>query len=255
MIFAVADLLSADAVVVLDPDVTSVTPDWIPALVRPVRDGACRLRGAAAIPARRPTAPLVTQLVRPLVRAAYGWTLHEPLMGEFGCSRRFASALPRASGVGHRRSRPTAWTCGWPAEALAKRLPSRRRRRSGRACSGRARKRPALPDVFQQVMDAVCACLELHDSYWLPRGAGRAGAVLRHPDAARWTRPASRRGRHGRGVRARRGGAASGAGDDSQRADAGRRDPGGGHARRGSSTTTTCGPPRCSSSCSRITAR
>ena len=35
--------------------------------------------------------PLVTQLVRPLVRALYGVALDEPLGAEFSCSGRFAS--------------------------------------------------------------------------------------------------------------------------------------------------------------------
>ena len=74
VIFAVADLLSADAIVTLDPNVTSVTPDWIPALAGPVRDGHADLV-APRYPRTAADGPLVTQLVRPLVRAAYGWTL------------------------------------------------------------------------------------------------------------------------------------------------------------------------------------
>jgi len=167
MIFAVADLLSADTVVALDPDVTSITPEWIPALVRPVRDGRADVV-APVYPRAATDGPLVTQLVRPVVRAAYGWKLHEPLMGEFGCSRRF---------VLHCLDRPT-WGTGtladgvdlWmAAEALAGGF------RLGQAALGprlvgHARKRPGLPDVFQQVMDAVCACLEQHAGYWLGRG-------------------------------------------------------------------------------------
>ena len=34
---------------------------------------------------------------------------------------------------------------------------------------GSSRARPALPEVFQQVMEAVYACLTLHESYWLAR--------------------------------------------------------------------------------------
>ena len=168
MIFAVADLLSAEAVVTLDPNVTSVTPEWIPALAAPVRDGRADLV-APRYPRAATDAPLVTQLVRPLVRAAYGWTLSEPLMGEFGCSRPFASHCLELSGMGTGAT-PEGVDVWMVAEALVKGF------RPAQAALGPRlleplRKRPALPDVFQQVMDAVCACLELHDSYWLPRGA------------------------------------------------------------------------------------
>lgn len=167
MIFAVADLLSADAVVALDPNVTSVTPEWIPALAGPIRDGRADLV-APWYPRAATDAPLVTQLVRPLVRAAYGWTLYEPLMGEFGCSRAFAT---------HCLEHPAWGTVVMPenvdvwmaAEAMAAGFRPAQSA-LGLRLIGPSRKRPALPDVFQQVMDAVCACLDLHESYWLTRG-------------------------------------------------------------------------------------
>ena len=171
MIFAVADLLSADAVVALDPNVTSVTPEWIPALAGPVRDGHADLV-APRYPRTASDAPLVTQLVRPLVRAAYGWTLYEPLMGEFGCSRAFATHCLEEPvwGTGVTTDGVDLWMA---AEALAHGFKPAQAALGPRLL-GTSRKRPALPDVFQQVMDAMCACLELHDSYWLPRGQSEA---------------------------------------------------------------------------------
>ena len=146
---------------------TSVTPEWIPALASPVRDGHADLV-APRYPRAVADAPLVTQLVRPLVRAAYGWTLSEPLMGEFGCSRRVRRRIASRFRCWASAHPPTAWTCGWrPRRWRA--ASARRRPRSDRVCSAPARKRPALPDVFQQVMEAVCACLEQHDGYWLAR--------------------------------------------------------------------------------------
>ena len=168
VVFAAADLLSADAVVMLDPNVTSVTPDWIPALAGPVRDGHADLV-APRYPRAATDGPLVTQLVRPLVRAAYGWTLSEPLMGEFGTSRQFAAhchELPML-GSGTMTDGVDVWMA---AEALAKGFRPAQAALGPRLL-GPSRKRPALPDVFQQVLDAVYVCLEMHDSYWLPRGA------------------------------------------------------------------------------------
>lgn len=167
MIFAVADLLSADAVVALDPNVTSIMPDWIPALASPVRDGHADLV-APRYPRAVTDAPLVTQLVRPLVRATYGWTLYEPLMGEFGCSRAFAThclEMP-AWGSGATPDGVDMWLA---TEALARGFRPAQAALGPRQL-GPSRKRPALPDVFQQVMEAVCACLELHDGYWRARG-------------------------------------------------------------------------------------
>ena len=191
VIFAVADLLSADAVVMLDPNVTSVMPDWIPALAGPVRDGRADLV-APRYPRSATDAPLVTQLVRPLVRAAYGWTLYEPLMGEFGSSRQFAAHCLELPMLGSNTMADgvDVWMA---AEALAKGFRPAQAALGPRLV-GASRKRPGLPDVFQQVMEAVYVCLEMHDSYWLPRSGadpvpcfgtlGAAAAPGPRPDVA-----------------------------------------------------------------------
>ena len=89
-IFAVSDLLGAGAVVVLDPEVSSLTPEWVAALARPIRDE--QFDFVAPVYPRHPLdGLLVTQLLRPLIRAGYGWRVREPLAVEFGCSRAFAA--------------------------------------------------------------------------------------------------------------------------------------------------------------------
>jgi glucosylglycerate synthase len=171
MIFAVADLLSADALVTLDPDVTSVTPDWISALARPVREGQAEV--VAPVYSRTASdAPLVTQLVRPLVRATYGWRLNEPLMGEFACSRRFVTHCLERSvwGSGAIPDGVDLWLTG---EALANGFGMAQAALGPRLLA-HARRRPGLSDVFQQVMAAVCACLEQHAGYWLARSGAEA---------------------------------------------------------------------------------
>jgi hypothetical protein len=166
MIFAVAELLSADAIVALDPNVTSITPDWIPALAAPVIDGHADLV-APWYPRTPSDAPLMTQLVRPLVRAAYGWTLYEPLMGEFGCSPSFANHCLETSAWGT-GAMPDGVDLWMATEALARGFRPAQSALGPRLL-GPARKRPGLPDVFQQVMDAMGACLDLHADYWLSR--------------------------------------------------------------------------------------
>jgi hypothetical protein len=168
MIFAVAELLSADAIVALDPNVTSITPDWIPALAGPVTDGHADLV-APWYPRAPSDAPLMTQLVRPLVRATYGWTLYEPLMGEFACSRAFANHCLEEStwGTGATPDGVDLWMA---TEALASGFRPAQAALGPRLL-GPTRKRPGLSDVFQQVMEAVYVCLELHAGYWPQRGA------------------------------------------------------------------------------------
>jgi hypothetical protein len=167
VIFAVADLLSADAVVTLDPNVTSVTPDWIPALAAPVRDGYADLV-APMYPRAASDGPLVTQLVRPIVRSTFGWTLYEPLMGEFGCSRSFAAHCLESPtwGTGTVPDGIDLWMA---AEALSNGFRPAQAALGPRLL-GPVRKRPTLSEVFQQVMDAVYACLQQHEGYWLERG-------------------------------------------------------------------------------------
>jgi len=89
-VFAAADLLQARAVVLLDPEIASVTSESVAALARPALAGDADFVSPAY--ARHPLdGSLVTQVVRPLFRAAYGLALQEPLAGEFGCSGAFAA--------------------------------------------------------------------------------------------------------------------------------------------------------------------
>ena len=139
-LFAAADLLQARAVAFFDADVTSIEPDWVARLVRPVHQDGYDF--VAPVYARHPfDGPLVTQLA-----AAAG-------------ARRLRPRLQRAAG---RRVRllgpfraplPGPAHLGRPARALRHRpLADRRGPRQGiplrpgpwgRACRSRARRAPA----------------------------------------------------------------------------------------------------------------
>ncbi len=165
-LFAAADLLQAKAVAVLAPDVTSVTPEWVASLVRPVLRGDAEF--VSPVFSRHPLdAPLVTQLVRPVVHAAYGQLIREPLAGEFGCSPRFAAhclAEPVWEG-----ELGTAGIDIWlTAAALAGRFPIAQPVLGPRIQAAGGVK-PSLPELFQQVVGALFTCLELHESFWLAR--------------------------------------------------------------------------------------
>ena len=165
-LFAAAELLDAKAVALFDPDVTNMDADWVARLVRPVyHDG---FDYVAPVFKRRPVeGPLVTQLARPLVRAAYGHRMLEPLSSEFGCSMRFASHC-LAQDVWSSPFLSHGIDIWLATTALAGRF------RCGEAVLGPrlqapSAQRPALPELFRQVVGTLFTCLEMHQSYWLGR--------------------------------------------------------------------------------------
>ena len=91
-IIAAADLLRAKACAVVSSELTSISPVWIENLFRPVY----REQFDLATPIyNRPKNDglLVSHVLYPIVRAAYGKAVSEPLSTEFSFSGRFASHL------------------------------------------------------------------------------------------------------------------------------------------------------------------
>ena len=177
-ILTAAELTQARAVAVLDADVTGITPEGIAALIRPVRDQ--QYHYVAPVYQRHPLdGPLVTQLVRPLMRAAYGWQVSEPVAPEFGCSSRFVSPLPRAGRLGQ-RSRARRHRSLGDGEALAGGF---------RCCQAGLGPHPAGPartpfgELFEQVVESVFAA---------SRRMPRSGSVATAPSRCPWHSSASR---------------------------------------------------------------
>ncbi|HUL77246.1 MAG TPA: hypothetical protein VL691_08280 [Vicinamibacteria bacterium] len=179
-VFAAADLLQARAVVVLDPEIASVTAESVVALVRPALGGEADFASPAY--ARHPLdGPLVTQVVRPLFRAAYGLPLQEPLAGEFGCSGRFASRCldEPVWESDDLRLAIDLWISGMAAgDGLRVSEVGLGPRRLT------ARPRPAVAALVPQVLDALFTSLRLHEARWT--SLTRGSLPLR-----RSTRPAS----------------------------------------------------------------
>jgi hypothetical protein len=162
-LFAAADLTQASTVAVIDPDVTSITPDWVKHLVDPVlREG---YDFVAPVYARSPfDGPLVTQLLRPFFRATYRRPLLEPVGGEFAVSRAFA-VQAGASPVWEETFPQWGIDIWLPCEAFAT------GRRVGQVCLGprtvtAGPSRPALADVMRQVVGSLFTCLSLHEERW-----------------------------------------------------------------------------------------
>ncbi len=167
-VFAAADLLQARAVVVLDPEIASVTPESVAALARPALAGEADFVSPAY--ARHPLeGPLVTQVVRPLFRAAYGLALQEPLAGEFGCSGRFAARCLEEPAWDSQDLRHAIdlWISGMAAgdglRAVEVGLGARRLT---------TRPRPAVAALVPQILDALFTCLRLHEARWTGQARG-----------------------------------------------------------------------------------
>ncbi len=165
-IFAAADLLQARAVAVLDPEVVSVTADSLAALVRPVlRDGIDFVSPAYA---RHPLdGPLVTQVVRPVFRAAFGPPLQEPLAGEFACSGSFAAHCLTLKDWANDQLRVAIdlWLTAVAAGGSF---------RLGEALLGPRQLAPhpgpGISGLVAQVLDALFTCLRLQEEAWTTRG-------------------------------------------------------------------------------------
>lgn len=92
LVLTAADLLRARACVFISPDVISISPEWIHALLQPVyRDG---FEFVAPVYQRRAfEGLLVRNLISPVIRAAFGYRIAEPAAGDMAISGSAACQL------------------------------------------------------------------------------------------------------------------------------------------------------------------
>ncbi len=89
-ILAAADLLRAKACVVISPDSTTIEPDWLQRLVRPVYNDNFDM--VSPIYRRQKfEGALMRNLLYPMTRAIYGHRILEPYASEFAISGRLAT--------------------------------------------------------------------------------------------------------------------------------------------------------------------
>jgi len=89
-ILAAADLLRAKACVLVSPDSTTIEPDWLQRLARPVYNDNFDL--VSPIYRRQPSeGVLLRNLLYPMTRAIYGQRIREPYASEFAISGRLAT--------------------------------------------------------------------------------------------------------------------------------------------------------------------
>ncbi len=85
-----SELSSADVLVLVDSDLRSITPEWIPLLAETAR----KYGYATPLYIRhRYDATITNFIARPLTTMAYGVDIHQPIGGDFGLSRKLVDLL------------------------------------------------------------------------------------------------------------------------------------------------------------------
>jgi hypothetical protein len=160
-LFAAVELTQADVLVVVDPSGPATSAERVTELITPVTRGDVEF--LAPRYRRHPRdGVLVTQLVRPLVRAVYGIALDEPLGAEFSCSGRFASHCLEQAIWEHEVAR-FAIDLWLRTEAVAQRFAVGQIWRPATTASGA---RAKLREAVQQVVLAMAESLQAHGSFW-----------------------------------------------------------------------------------------
>lgn len=164
LILAAADLLRAKACAIVSPDLLSITPEWIDALLRPIyRDSFDFL--TPIYERHKFDGLLVKNILSPLIRAAYGCEVQEPAGGEFGFSGILACHLV-AQDVWHEDFIREGWEVWMTTTALAAGYRLCQSFLGPKVHSGR---RPAesLPETIQRIVGSLFRSLEAHERFWI----------------------------------------------------------------------------------------
>ncbi len=159
-VFAAAELTQAKTLVVIDPAGPATTAERVTELIAPIAHSEVEF--LAPRYRRHPRdGALITQLVRPVVRAVYEVGLDEPLGAEFGCSGRFAShCLER--GIWAEDAARFAIDLWLRTEAVANRFTVGQIWRP--ATTGAAA--TTLRQAVRQIFLSLIASLRAHASFW-----------------------------------------------------------------------------------------
>jgi hypothetical protein len=176
LIFSAADLLQARAIIVLDPDVASLQPSWVVALATPVVRQSVDL--VAPLYDRHPLeGPLLSQIVRPLLRATLGRDVQEPLLGEFACSGRLAAAcLSRETPTaGFSRDGVELWLL---VTALAGSFTLAQSFLGARVLAGQTGSRPGLNTIFSNNVGTLFSVLSENSAVWTKKAGSERVPIV-----------------------------------------------------------------------------
>jgi glucosylglycerate synthase len=161
-VFAAVELTQASVLVVVDPNGPATSPDRVTELITPI----ARAEVDFLTPRyrRHPRdGMLVTQLVRPLVRALYSVALDEPLGAEFSCSGRFASHCLEQD-IWNREVARFAIDLWLRTEAVARKFTVGQIWRPATTGAGA---RTTLREAVQQVVLSLVESLRAHEAFWI----------------------------------------------------------------------------------------
>jgi glucosylglycerate synthase len=166
IIMAAADLLRARACAVVSPDLESITPEWMEALVRPIYKEQFDLV-TPIYHRHKYDGLLVKNIIAPVIRSVYGMKVREPVGGEFGFSGRLACHYLEQD-VWHEeyvRARTEIW------------LTTRAIADGFRLCQSFLGPKIHAPETsaqnivatIQDALGALFRCMENQQSYWVSR--------------------------------------------------------------------------------------
>jgi hypothetical protein len=160
ILFAAAELTQARTLVVIDPAGPTTSAERVTELIRPVWQGEAEF--LAPRYRRHPRdGALITQLVRPLVRAVYGVGLDEPLGAEFACAGRFASHCLEQT-IWQEDAARFAIDLWLRTEAIANRFTIGQIWRPAPGASAATTLRQAVRQIFMSLI----VTLRLHAPFW-----------------------------------------------------------------------------------------
>ena len=161
-VFAAGELTQARVMVVIDPGGPATTAERVTELIGPI--ARSQVEFLAPRYRRHPRdGVLITQLVRPVVRALYGVALDEPLGAEFACSGRFAAHCLEQD-IWDQEAARFAIDLWLRTGALAERFTVGQIWRPATTAAGA---RTTLREAVHQVVLALIESLRAHESFWL----------------------------------------------------------------------------------------
>lgn len=175
ILLTAAELLRSRVVVVLDPTTSAISAQDVANFVDAVRRGEADYV-KPALARTFADGPLVTQLVRPLFRAAYGFRLLEPIDTQFAGSQRFISGALAAEFWKSERTETgidtflTAYAL--QSGARLTQVPTAARARVD------VERRPNIAEVFRQVVGTAIACLAQTYPAWRQVNGSRPVALI-----------------------------------------------------------------------------
>ncbi|MGH9453836.1 MAG: glycosyltransferase [Terriglobia bacterium] len=174
-ILAAADLLRAKACAIVSPDLESIMPEWIDGLIRPVyREN---VDFVAPIYLRHKfDGLLLKQILVPLITAAYGYEIQEPLGGELAFSGRLAAHYLNLDVLPEDFMRQGAEI--WMTTTAMVGGFSLCQSFLGPKIHAPKSAGLDLTSAIQQVVGALFNCLETHESVWTSRGQMEAVPVF-----------------------------------------------------------------------------